>query len=161
MIIEKNLSGNEKKSKVIKIHKQFGHASIENIKKLINNAGSFDKGLNTIIEHVAQFREACIKFKRALPRPVVGLSKEKDFDETISLDLHEINSRLYYFRIIDEFTRYSNAVIFKKKLSSLTAFIKNWLSIFGAPKRLFSDNGEEFISDKFYEMCERFNIKVF
>ena len=37
MIIEKNLSGNEKKSKVIKIHKQFGHASIENIKKFINN----------------------------------------------------------------------------------------------------------------------------
>ena len=23
------------------------------------------------------------------------------------------------------------------------------------PKRLFSDNGGEFISDEFYEMCER------
>ena len=42
----------------------------------------------------------------------------------------------------------------------MTAFIKNWQSIFGAPKRLFSENGGEFISDEFYEMCERFNIKV-
>ena len=42
----------------------------------------------------------------------------------------------------------------------MAAFIKNWLSIFGVPKRLFSDNGGEFISDKFYEMCENFNIKV-
>ena len=62
--------------------------------------------------------------------------------------------------MIDEFTRYSNAVIIKKKSSCLTAFIKNLLSIFGVPKRLFSDNGGEFISDEFYEMCERFNIKV-
>ena len=42
----------------------------------------------------------------------------------------------------------------------MAAFTKNWLSIFGAPKRLFSDNGGEFINDEFYEMCERFNIKV-
>ena len=75
-----------------------------------------------------------------------------------SLDLHEINSGLYYFHMIDDFTRYSNVVIIKKKSSSLTAFIKNWLSILGAPKRLLSDNGGEFISDEFYEMCERFNV---
>ena len=62
--------------------------------------------------------------------------------------------------MIDEFTKYSNAVIIKKKLSSLTVFIKNWLSIFGAPKRLFSDNGGEFINDEFYEICESFNIQV-
>ena len=42
----------------------------------------------------------------------------------------------------------------------MTAFIKNWLSVFGAPKRLFNDNEGEFISDEFYEMSERFNIKV-
>ena len=31
-----------------------------------------------------------------------------------SLDLHEINSGLCYLHIIDEFARYSNAVIIKK-----------------------------------------------
>ena len=32
--------------------------------------------------------------------------------------------------------------------------------MFGPPKRLFSENRGEFISDEFYERCERFNIKV-
>ena len=62
--------------------------------------------------------------------------------------------------MIDEFTRYSNAGITKKKSSSLAASIKNWWSIFVVPKRLLSDNVGEFISDEFYEMCERFNIIV-
>ena len=48
----------------------------------------------------------------------------------------------------------------KRILQVWATFIKNWLSIFGAPKRLCSDNGGEFISDEFYEMCERFNIEV-
>ena len=151
IILEKDLSDNEKKSQVIKICKQFDHASIENIKKLINNAGLLDQGLNTIIENVVQSCGTCIRFKRAPPKLVVGLSKAKDFNETRSLDLHEINSELYYFHMIGEFTRYSNAVIINKKSSSLKAFIKNWLSIFGSPKRLFSDNGGEFISDEFCE----------
>ena len=62
--------------------------------------------------------------------------------------------------MIDEFARYSNAVIIKNKPSVLKVFIKNWLSIFGAPKKLFSDNGGEFIIDEFYEMCETFSIKT-
>ena len=44
MILEIDLSEIEKKSQVIKIHKQFGHTSIENIKKLINNAGLIRRG---------------------------------------------------------------------------------------------------------------------
>ena len=54
MILGMDLLDNEKKSQDIKIHKQFGHASIENIKKLVDNAGLLDKGLNAIIENAVQ-----------------------------------------------------------------------------------------------------------
>ena len=37
--------------------------------------------------------------------------------------------------------------------------MKYWIAIFSAPK-IFSDNGGEFTGDNFYEMCERFNIKI-
>ena len=83
MILEKNFSDNEKKSQVVKLHKQFGHAFLENIRKLIHNAGLLNKGLNAIIENAVQSCHTCIRFKRAPPRPVVGLSKTKDFNETI------------------------------------------------------------------------------
>ena len=42
----------------------------------------------------------------------------------------------------------------------MKAFISGWISLFSAPKRIFGDNGGEFVSDSFYEMCEKFNIKV-
>ena len=77
MILEKDLSENEKKPQVIKIYKQFGYASIGNVKKLINNAGLLGKGLNVIIENV-QSCDTCVRFKRTPTRPVVGLSKAKD-----------------------------------------------------------------------------------
>ena len=62
--------------------------------------------------------------------------------------------------MIDQFSKYINVAIIKNKSPTLKAFIKIWLSIFGAPKKLFSDNGGEFISDKFYEMREKFRIKL-
>ena len=34
------------------------------------------------------------------------------------------------------------------------------MSLFGIPRKKFSDNGGEFISDEFYDMCEAFNIKI-
>ena len=68
--------------------------------KLINNARLLDKDLCNIIEIVVQSYDTCITFKWVPLRPA------KDFNETVSIDIHEINTRLYYFYIIDEFTRY-------------------------------------------------------
>ena len=114
-MLEKDLSALEKKSQIIKVHKQFGHASIDNLKKLIKNAGLLDKELCNIINDVVESCDTCIRFKKAPPRPIVGLSKASDFNDTVSVDLHQLHSDLYYLHMIDEFTRYSNAVIIKKK----------------------------------------------
>lgn len=38
--------------------------------------------------------------------------------------------------------------------------MKCWISIVGAPSKVFSDNGEEFIGDNFVDMCETFGIKI-
>ena len=62
--------------------------------------------------------------------------------------------------MIDGFTRYGNAVIVKNISSTLEAFIKTWLGIFGATTNLFNENGGEFISNKLYDMCKKFSMKV-
>ena len=108
-------------------------------------------GINCFIDiELVKVKISLLLSKRSLQKAkaVIDMPSDKitiDLNETISLGLHEINSGLFYFHMIDEFKRYSNAVIIKKKSSSLTAFIKNWLSILGAPERFFSDNGGEFI----------------
>ena len=36
----------------------------------------------------------------------------------------------------------------------------SWIGIFGAPRKVFSYNGGEFVGEDFTELCEIFNIKV-
>ena len=78
------------------------------------------------------------------PRPIVGYAKATTFNETVSMDLHEIQSNVWYMHIIDEFSRLSNAVIIRSKAVTAKTFLKNWVSLFGVPRKIFSDNGGEF-----------------
>ena len=74
--------------KIIKIHTQFRHALVDSIKKLINNTGLLHKCSCNITENVVQSCDNCIRFKQVPPRPEVGFAKAKDFNETVSIDLH-------------------------------------------------------------------------
>ena len=58
------------------------------------------------------------------------------------MDLHYIDKNLWYSHMIDEFSRYSNAVIIKSKQPAVIIqnFIQNWISLFGSPMKIFSDN---------------------
>ena len=116
--------------------------------------------MTEIIEDVVNNCETCLKFKCPPPRPVVGLPKASQFNDTVSVDLHQLKPNLWYLHMIDEFTRFSNAAIISKKNDSMKAFILSWIGLFRASTRIFSDKGGEFISDRFYEMCEKFTIKV-
>ena len=132
---------------VEKLHKQFGHASTENLKHLLKNTGEQDAGLIKTIDEVVQACDVCRKYKKPVPRPIVGLSRAKDFNHFVALDLHELGPNLWYLHMIDEFTSFSNAVLIREKypVVIIRNFLKFWVSIFGAPKKVFSDNRGEFI----------------
>ena len=78
------------------------------------------------------------------------------------MDSHQLDVNLWYFHIIDEFSRYSNAVIINTKSSFVIAnqFLKNWISLFGSTEQIFSDNGGEFVSKHLIDLCENFNVKI-
>ena len=67
---------------------------------------------------------------------------------------------MFGISIIDEFTRLSNAVIIQSKTVAVQTFLKHWVSLFGIPREIFSDNRGEFIGDEFYDISETFNIKI-
>ena len=161
-VSESSLSHSDSVKQVERLHKQFGHAWTENLKRLIKNTGEQDAGLMKIIDEVVQACDVCRKYKKPVPRPTVGLSRAEDFNHSVALDLHELGPNLWYLHMIDEFTRFSNAVLIREKypVVIIRNFLKFGVSIFGAPKKVFSDNGGEFIGEEFYEICEAFNIKV-
>ncbi len=63
--------------------------------------------------------------------------------------------------VIDEFSRLSSAVIIKTKepQAVLQCVLNEWVSKYGAPKILLSDNGGEFINDYIRLFLDRLNFR--
>ena len=116
--------------------------------------------LKSIIHEVVDQCDTCIRKQPPKPKPAVGLPKSDSFNQTVSMDLHEIlPQKLWYLHMVDEFTRFSNACFIKTKTAVPQSFMRNWIQIFGPPKKIFTDNGGEFIGESIYDLCAAFNIK--
>ena len=160
LMLEATLPSKEKSKQIDKIHKQLGHASVESMQNLFRNANLLDKDISKLIIETVTKCQTCVKFKKPQPRPVVGLAKSNMFNGTVSVDLHQLKSNLWFMHMIDKFTHYSSAAIISSKTSAAKVFMKYWIAYFGLPKTIFSDNGGEFTGQSFLEMCEQFNICV-
>ena len=75
-----------------KVHRQFGNASIENMQKLSGNAKLLTKDISLLIKIVVNTCEKCIKLN---PRPAVAFTKAKDFNQTVSVDSHQLATNLW------------------------------------------------------------------
>ena len=98
---------------MIKLHKQFGYASTRNLENLLKRAGTPIIKLANITDKVVSHCKICQKYKKTIPRPAVSLPKANDFNDTLAMDLHQLKQNLWYLHLIDEFSRFSNAVIIK------------------------------------------------
>jgi len=77
------------------------------------------------------------------------------------MDLKDIGSKKVIHHV-DHATRFSAATVIpsKKRGVIIDAVLKIWVSIFGSPKKILSDNGGEFTNDDFAEMAEKLNTKI-
>ena len=93
---------------------------------------------------------------------MVGFPLANDYNQTVAVDLHQLEPNLWYLHIIDEFTRFSAGCITRTKRTSqfVDNFISHWICIHGPPKRLFSDLGGEFDSSEVRDMAENFNMEI-
>ena len=139
LIFEGNMNLSDKKKQIQKIHRQFGHASSENIKRLIKNAGVTDQKFFEITDEVIQGCDICLKYKKPAPRPVVGFAWATDFNQTVGMDLKELGPSLWFLHIIDEFTHFSNAAIIRSKTAVIKKFLQCWISLFGTPQKVIME----------------------
>ena len=70
--------------------------------------------------------------------------------------------KVHILHIVDQATWFSEIAVMKSKKKEEIAdtLKKNWITIFGTPKTILSDNGEEFNNELLCELCEQFNISV-
>lgn len=128
----------------------------------MNNSGNKDAECPSLLQKIINLCEACQKYCRTKPKPAVGLPLASTYNETVAIDLHELEPGVWYLHIIDQFTRFSaGSVLTTKRASEIVKrFIHDWISVHGPPQKLFSDNGGEFNNEEVRDMAENFNIEV-
>ena len=145
-----------------KLHSQFAHPSAEKLLKLVSAAGmGNDMNLVDEIKKVTKNCRICREFKKAPPRPIVGMPLAQHFNEVVAMDLKMFDGQ-WILHLIDHVSRFSAACFIKSKKPDeiIGKIFKIWISVFGAPSKYFRDNGGEFVNDSFLDMCETFNIRV-
>ena len=69
--------------------------------------------------------------------------------------------RYYLFTIIDHFTKFAEVVVLSETSSRTIwqVFFVRWLTVWGCPTYLLSDNGPQFASKEFQAHCQEFGIQ--
>lgn len=107
LVVTAEMSTKEKRKVLLKLHKQFGHASADRLQRLILSSGNTDKDCPVILQEIIRDCEVCQRYSRTKPRPAVGLPLASEYNETVAMDLHELEPGVWYLHIIDHFTRFS------------------------------------------------------
>ncbi|GFX33273.1 retrovirus-related Pol polyprotein from transposon 17.6 [Trichonephila clavipes] len=106
-------------------------------------------------------------YKNALPSGRLFLIVSNYPNEIVTLDflcpypVSRVRRNRYILVITDHFSKWAEIIPFKKASARVIEdnFFDNYISCFGAPIKLISDNGPQFISDIFENLSERLGIR--
>ena len=157
-LVMKNMSDKEM---AIKLHRQFAHPSSERLIKLVENQGQDCKTLLDAIRDVTKNCKVCALYKKPAPRPVVGFPLATRFGEVVAMDLKQFG-KVYLLHAIDHATRFCAGSIIRSKTPEVIIrdVFKYWISVFGTPEKILTDNGGEFCNQAMMELGEKFNLKL-
>ena len=78
----------------------------------------------------------------------------------MTTDLNELPKVKHVLVFVDHFMRYTRAYVTKdqKVLTAAETLYEGFISIFGAPKRILTDQGKAFTSEVVEQLCSHFRI---
>src|SRR5215469_7839953 len=156
------------KGKLIKLHRQFGHSGEEKIWRLMEEAFCKDEDfqmrkseMRKKLKEIEGNCDTCKKFQKNPPRPVVALPLASKFNEVIAMDLGELERRRFIL-FVDMATNYIQAAWIKNKTPKeiTKSILGKWIGVFGAPKKILTDNGLEFQNEEVKLLTEGFGIEI-
>ena len=146
----------------------YGPSSTTSIKKLYEKLKHQGITYNEIKEFVQKQEVYQMHLKRKRPKnffPIVA----KYINEIWQIDIIDMsnlassnNNFKYFFIAIDVFSRFASVVPMKNKNTNsvLDAMKETFIIMNGKPKIINSDNGSEFISGEFKNLCNDNNIEL-
>ena len=106
----------------------------------------------------------CDEKRQPKTRRPATLPVPKDVSDQVHVDIFEavdaLGRNFYVIHAADFTSRFQMAEVVRQKSSDeiVTWFTTRWLPVFGPPRALVADQGREFISYAFEEMCARHSI---
>ena len=146
----------------MKLHRQFCHPSSEKLIKLVRNSRIKNKRkIEKEIRSITDQCITCIKFRRRTPRPVVCLPMATTFNEAVAMDLKKWGNK-HFLVMVDMATRFCTASVINDKMPAtiIKSFLVSWITLFGAPKKILTDNGGEFNNREMITFSQIFNFKI-
>jgi hypothetical protein len=126
----------------------------------------------TIKKDVTNFIKNCHKcqvnkYRRKTKIPMKITSTSVRAFQRLALDIvgplvSTSNENIYILTMIDDLTKYLIAVPLPNAEAKTVAdaFVKNFLLIYGQPESILTDQGSNFMSDVFKNVCKLFKIKI-
>lgn len=126
-----NMNKVEKQKMLVKLHRQLGHASSDRLVRLLASSGSKDPECAFLLQKIISECETCQRYSRTTPKPAVGLPLASQHNETVAVDLHELEPGVWYLHSIEQFTRFSAGSILTTKRGTeiVRHFIHDWVSV--------------------------------
>ena len=161
MLASDTIDMSDPKKMASKLHRQFGHPKSGKLIVLIRNAGIVNSVLENAIKEISDKCVTCLKFKRPVPRPVVSIPLATKLNETLAIDLKSWGN-VYFLVMVDVATRFCAARVIRNKEAQtvIKGICLSWITNFGAPQQIFSDNGGEFNNEELKALGEAYNMKV-
>ena len=146
-------------SRVLKIHRAFGHIANEKLVKLMKRA-DYDSGLIEIAKNL--HCSTCSKFANRFRRSCVTASKAVAgaFNHHIQIDILVYKKGINILHVIDRFSRYCGACVLKSRSADdmIDALIRIWFLPFGIPEIITCDMEGAMRSFKIGDFMTAFNI---
>ena len=146
---------------VKRLHENTGHRSNRRLARALVLSGAPTE----VIRAAKNLKcSICDEKKRPKARRPASLPAPKDVSDQVHLDIFEVadveERHFYVVHAIDWSSRFQMAEVLEHKSSEAVVdwFEKRWLPIFGPPRVLVADQGREFISWAFEEMCAKHSI---
>ena len=156
--------GNQSDPKKIigKLHVNWGHASAQQIKRVLVDAGGDNLSLLRHVEQVVSQCDVCKAFEKAPRTPIAGTPTVAMFNEKLQVDLLLLDD-LIVLLTMGVFSKYSvlTPVRSKNPLEVWDAFVACWIGIFAPPKAIQMDEGGEWKNEAWADFCADRRIKLF
>ena len=121
-------SDEELSKSLLKLHKQFGHASFDRVQDHLRRCSqNVSPRLKLCLETSVKSCDVCSQRTQPCLRSVFSVPLTNKFNEIASLNLHQRGEKLWYFHIIDIFTRQKAAENIRSKSAETTLRDLSWI----------------------------------